>query len=130
MSRTQRTQNFQDLFGDRLRILMQTHLELSIKDLAEHLQLASTSTLRKALSGKGGMDLERLQMLAAIPTRSGVLPNLDWLLTGRGSPTISPSIEMNTKGVAWANWLSEEKLQALQVLTSSPFPAAHGRAIK
>lgn len=130
MSRTQRTQNFQASFGDRLRLLMQAHLELSIKELADLLQQASTSTLRKALSGKGGMDIERLQLLAAIPTRSGALPNLDWLLTGRGSPTISPSIEMNTKGVAWANWLSEEKLQALQVLTSSPFPAAHGRAIK
>ncbi|BAN34087.1 hypothetical protein SCD_n00238 [Sulfuricella denitrificans skB26] len=109
---------------------MQVHLELSLKELAERLQLASTSTLRKALSGKGGMDIERLQLLAAIPTRSGALPNLDWLLTGRGPPTISPYIETNTKGVTWANWLSDEKLQALRVLTSSPFPASHDRAIK
>lgn len=121
MSRKSRTNHYQKAFGNRLRILLEEYLDISLQELAHNLGLASTSTLRKALGGKGGLDIERLQKLGALAAKRGELPNLDWLLTGRGSPVISPHAQ---PGQEWMAWLSDERKKALEVLSASPFPHA------
>lgn len=119
MPRTARTNQYQQKFGERLQMLMITYLEVTPQDLAARLGLASTSSLRKAISGKGGLDIERLQLLSQLKTKNGDTPNLDWLLTGRGTPLLSPQSPL---GENWHAWLSPERKHALRVLIDSPVP--------
>ena len=120
MSRISRNNEYQYRFAQRLRQLLDTHLQLGVKELATRLSLLSTSTLRKALSGNGGMDIERLQILGQIKGKDGLYPNLDWLLTGRGLPTIPLQSEIQSD--EWQVWLSVERKQALKVLSASSVP--------
>lgn len=120
MSRISRNNAFQSRFAERLRQLMDTDLQLGVKDLATRLGLVSTSTLRKALSGNGGMDIERLQALGQIECKNGLYPNLDWLLTGRGAPTIP--LQSEAASDEWQVWLSAERKHALKVLLASNIP--------
>lgn len=95
-------------------------MKLGVKELAERLSLASTSTLRKAFSGNGGLDIERLQILGQQQSKNGLFPNLDWLLTGRGVPMIE--LQPATKKDEWQVWLSDERKQAIKILVSSDLP--------
>jgi hypothetical protein len=98
---------------------MTVHLGMDINELAKLMGHASTSTLRNALAGTGGLDIERLHILSNIQSKSGELPNLDWLLTGRGTALIPHQPPNNND---WQEWLSSERKQALKLLASSPLP--------
>lgn len=99
---------------------MRVHLDLDVKALSELLGHTSTSTLRNALDGIGGLDIERLGLLGQLKTASGAVPNLDWLLTGRGAPL--SLLEGQSSEDAWQAWLSAERKQALKVLVEMPLP--------
>lgn len=119
MSRKSRTNQYKQEFSQRLSLLMRVHLKLSAKELAALMGHASTSTMRNALEGTGGLDIERLSRLGQLKTEAGAVPNLDWLLTGRGAPLLPESLSGND---AWQVWLSTERKQALKLLAAVPLP--------
>ena len=119
MPRSSRTNIYKLEFSDRLSQLLYVHLQMDIKELSGRMGHASTSTLRNALAGIGGLDIERLDVLGQIPTKAGSLPNLDWLLTGRGLPMLS---QQASSIDGWQKWLSLERKHALKLLTAEPLP--------
>ena len=84
MPRSTRNAAFDSEFGHRLQVLLEQYLKLSVAQLTETLGYESSATIRRALSGKGALDLAKLRTLAAINTQEGSRPNLDWLITGIG----------------------------------------------
>jgi len=119
MSRNARTNQYKLGFSERLNQLINVYLQIDVKELSKQMGHASTSTLRNALDGNGAIDIERLYILGKIQTKSGALPNLDWLLTGRGLPLLS---QQEPTDDGWFEWLSYERKQALKILAAVPLP--------
>lgn len=79
----------------RLKILVEDHLRVSIKDAAKLLGYANTTVLRRAWKGEVFPDTERLAALALIKNQDGSIPNIHWLITGQGSTLIPEKNEKN-----------------------------------
>lgn len=86
MSRTPRDPLGRRAFGQRLRRLIHQELEVSAGDVAQAMGYRDASTVRAALTGKSGIDADRLIALAKWSQQQGKPINLHWLLTGEASP--------------------------------------------
>jgi hypothetical protein len=126
MPRSTRNAAFDSEFGHRLQVLLEQYLKLSVAQLTETLGYESSATIRRALSGKGALDLAKLRTLAAINTQEGSRPNLDWLITGIGSPLLDMSgVGVETCAIPisdWSRWLTKDRRKAILALCQGPQP--------
>lgn len=84
---------------ERFTRLVDRHLELSDRELAEALGYSGTTTLSRVRKGGTFLDIERLVRLADLETQSGGRPNIHWLLTGQGEPILQPEDLSRTEKV-------------------------------
>lgn len=122
MSRGPRDEAYRRSFGDRLRRLIEVELRVPIAEAARHLGYQDGSTLRAAMAGRCGLDLDRLAALALWSKAQGVPVNLHWLLVGEGLP-IQPISAGKSNG-----WLTPELREALVVIAGAvpSLPARRG----
>ncbi len=88
MARSSHSQDFRQQFAVRLTDLVEQHLRLSLSEVSRRIGYANTSTMHKAARAAGCLDVERLAALAQMRTPDGRHPNLHWLLSGTGQPTV------------------------------------------
>lgn len=84
MTQTRRDSKLKQVLGERLRELVDRHLEMSWDELATRLGYATSSTLRQARDGEALLSVEKLVRLAELTTNDGRKVSVDWLLTGEG----------------------------------------------
>lgn len=110
VSRNRRDKSFRLEFGHRLKKLIEDELKVSVGDIASALNYHDASTLRSAMAGRCGLDLERLALLASWSKARGTPVNLHWLLVGEGL-----ALPVGVSGFE-SNWLSAEVYHALTVI--------------
>ena len=66
--------------------VLEQHLGLSLSAAYKLLGYTTPSTLYSINAGRSAPDLERLLRLSMLRDVKGRVPNLDWIITGRGSP--------------------------------------------
>lgn len=86
MTQTRRDGKLKRVLGERLRELVDGHLDTGWEDLAFQLGYANSSTLRRVRDGDTFLSVEKLTRLATIMTADGRRVSVDWLLTGLGAP--------------------------------------------
>lgn len=116
MSRSHRDKSSRQAFSDRLKKLIEGELKASVGEVASALGYQDPSTLRSAMAGRCGVDLNRLTLLASWSKKNGTPVNLHWLLTGDGSPLLQQRSELDR------NVLSDEVYQALRVISQASIP--------
>jgi len=89
MSRTRKDAALRKAMCARLKSLAEDYLNLRLNELSVQLGYVNSTVLRKVWNGVAFPDTERLAMLAKLKTPSGARPNIDWIITGRGSPILS-----------------------------------------
>lgn len=93
MTQTPRDVRFQAAFGERLGVLLEQYLLITLSELAERLGYANESALRKVRKGLACLSAEKLAALAALPLASqSQRISVDWLLTGHGTPLSSDGL--------------------------------------
>lgn len=110
MSRGQRDSGFRRAFGNRLKRLIDTELKVPVAEVAAALGYQDPSTLRSAMTGRCGVDLDRLALLASWSKARGTPVNLHWLLAGEGFALVRSQPKRRD------NWLTPELHQALLVV--------------
>lgn len=116
MSRGQRDSGFRRAFGNRLKRLIDTELKVPVAEVAAALGYQDPSTLRSAMTGRCGVDLDRLALLASWSKARGTPVNLHWLLAGEGFALVKSQPEHGE------NWLTPEIHQAL-LMVAKALPA-------
>lgn len=96
-----------------MKRLIDTDLNLPVAEVAAALGYQDPSTLRSAMAGRCGGDLDRLALLASWSKARGTPVNLHWLLVGEGFALIKPQSKLGD------NWLTPEIHQALLVVTKA-----------
>lgn len=96
MTQKPRDAHFQAAFGQRLGVLLEQHLLITLSELADRLGYTNESTLRKVRKGLACLSSEKLATLAALPVASqSERISVDWLLTGHGTPISSGGLPAN-----------------------------------
>lgn len=115
MSRAPRDGTYRAAFGTRLRQLIDVELKTSLNDIADALGYKDGSTLRSAMAGRCGLDLDKLATLAAWSRHQGMPVNLHWLLVGDGEPILKEIQPSSTT----AGWMAPELQEALFVIADA-----------
>lgn len=114
MSRPKKDIQLKREMCQRLQVLIKEYAACSLSECSSQLGYANSTVLRKALAGEVFLDTERLYKLANLKTKDGLSPNLHWLITGEGSPTLpreSTSIHMHATSLLRA--MPTNKLKSL-----------------
>lgn len=115
MSRGPRDEAYRRAFGERLRRLIEVEVKASLSEVAKALGYQDGSTLRSAMAGRCGLDLDRLASLASWSKSRGIPVNLHWLLVGEGRPILMGRSSGQGKG----SWLTSELHEALLVIADA-----------
>lgn len=115
MSRAPRDGTYRAAFGARLRQLIDLELKASLNDIADALGYRDASTLRSAMTGRCGLDLDKLATLAAWSRHKGMPVNLHWLLAGDGEPILKENQPSSTT----AGWMTPALQEALSVIADA-----------
>ena len=112
MSRGPRDSTYRRVFGERLRQLIEVEIQVPLSEMAVALGYQDVSTLRSAMAGRCGLDLDRLATLSAWTKKRNTPVNLHWLLAGEGSPLLEQTVFVPQV----SSWLTPELHQALKVI--------------
>lgn len=115
MSRGPRDEAYRYAFGERLRRLIEVEIKASLSEVAKALSYQDASTLRAAIAGRCGLDLDRLATLATWSKSRGMPVNLHWLLVGEGGPILTEKSSAQKRG----SWLTSELHEALLVIADA-----------
>jgi len=74
--------------GQRLKLLVNLHLEGSCAELARQLGYRTPTTLHRAQRGEVTLSAEKLSHLAQLAVHGDRRVSIHWLLTGEGSPLV------------------------------------------
>ncbi len=100
MPRSLKNEQIRRSMCTRLKVLVEDHLKMSVKDVSILLGYANTTVLRRAWKGDVFPDTEKLASLAKIKNKDGSTPNIHWLITGQGA-TLIPEKKCYNNG--WEN---------------------------
>ena len=104
MARSKKDDDIRRSMCERLRLLTERYLDLTVSGLSEKLGYTNSSALRRVWKGEAFPDVEKLARLAELKTGDGLKPNIHWLLTGAGSALHGDELRVDD---------SREKLAAL-----------------
>lgn len=117
MSRTRRDAAGREAFGQRLQRVIDQELGTTHTEMARALGYHDSSTIRAAVSGRCGLDADRLVLLAKWSRSLGKPINLHWLLTGEASPQLPPDNQGPADSLT--GWLTPARHQAFTVIADS-----------
>lgn len=110
MPRNKVNEAFSVPFGLRLEALVCDHLQTSWTELARKLKYSNSSTLLKIKNGKALPSVNKLHELATVKFDNCQI-NINWLLTGRGTPLL-PIQKPPTKDAASDHNMPDEEILA------------------
>ncbi|MEW8461486.1 MAG: helix-turn-helix transcriptional regulator [Candidatus Thiodiazotropha endolucinida] len=110
MSRNKVNEAFSVPFGHRLEALVCVHLQISWSELARKLKYSNSSTLFKIKNGKTLPSVDKLHELAAAEFDNYQI-NVNWLLTGKGTPLL-PTQDTQTVEIVTDNNTPDEEILA------------------
>jgi hypothetical protein len=118
--RNKKNKSLQRQMCTRLVELLERHLQMSDTEAARALGYRSASTLWKIRRGIAFVDVEKLAALAALRARKA-RPNIDWLVSGSGSPLIATKSQQSTESSLTTSLarLSVTQLSALEALVEA-----------
>lgn len=114
MARKTKDLDLQSDMCGRLIHLTEAILCITRKELSERLGYRNPSTLWHVWNKKAFPDVEKLQILSEMNTIDGQRPNIDWIISGKGSPLVKDMdyIKKPTD--------SEVESRILQILSKMP----------
>lgn len=89
MTRINKDTHFTHDVCTRLILMTEQILGLNRSELAKILKYKNASTLWHVWHKTVIPDIEKLKTLSEIRLENGEFPNLDWIVSGRGKPTIT-----------------------------------------
>lgn len=115
MSRNKVNKVITEPMGDRLEELVVNYLRLSWVDFSKRLGYTNSSTLHKVRNGTAAMTAEKLHDIASLEFPEGKV-NLNWLVTGEGSPFRNPLDESNVANIKTTPLFSDENALVLTLI--------------